>query len=119
MQKERPSYFSVTPANVRYAEDLTLLQKFLWGEISALSNKEGFCWASNSYFANLYGKNEKYISGVINDMAKKGYIAIEVNQDEGNKRKISIANLNTYSEKPEDPIQKNLNIIIQVLIIII
>jgi hypothetical protein len=69
--KEKPSYYAVIPADIRYAEDLSELQKLLYGEVTALCNKEGFCWASNSYFANLYGKSPRWIRNTINDMAKK------------------------------------------------
>lgn len=115
---ENPSYWSITPAFVRYSEDLTLLQRYLYSEITSLTNKEGYCWASNAYFARLYKKNPNYISNCLNDMAKKGYIRIEITQDKGNYRKIWIAiqkNLNTYSEKPEEgstekPEHNNINI---------
>lgn len=103
---KNPSYYINITSDVRYDSRITAFQKLLFSEILALTNKEGYCWASNSYFAKLYDKNPNYISGVINDLAKKGYIIIEVNKDEGNFRKICIAiqkNLNSYSEKPEYP----------------
>lgn len=106
MEREMPTYYSILPANVRYADNLSLLQKLLFSEITALSQKEGYCFASNDYFAKLYGKNSKYISGILNDMAIKGYLTIQVEKTNGNLRKIWIAiqkNLDTYSEKPDYP----------------
>jgi hypothetical protein len=106
MEKENPSYYTVIPADVRYDKNLSLLEKLLYAEIIALTNKEGYCWASNQYFARLFDKNDKYISSKINHLAKLGYLKINVDRAGGNSRKIWIPiqkNLNTYSEKAEHP----------------
>jgi hypothetical protein len=106
MEKENPSYYTVITADVRYDKNLSLLEKLLYAEIIALTNREGYCWASNQYFAELFDKNDKYISSKINHLAKLGYLKINVDRAGGNSRKIWIPiqkNLNTYSEKPEYP----------------
>lgn len=106
MEKEQPSYYTVIPADVRYDKNLSLLEKLLYAEIIALTNKEGYCWANNQYFANLFDKNDKYISSKINHLAKLGYLKINVDRANGNSRKIWIPiqkNLDTYSEKAEYP----------------
>jgi hypothetical protein len=110
--KEKPSYYAILTAEVRYAKNLTMFQKILYAEMTALSEKEGFCWASNKYFAELYDKSEKYISSTISDMNKKGYIDTFISQKDGITRKIYIGathkNLDSYPEKsgetyPEKP----------------
>lgn len=77
-----PGYFSVTPASVRYDDRLTLLGIILYGEVTALSNKRGYCSASNQYFANLYKKDPKWISKVLNQLAQAGHIHIDLNTED-------------------------------------
>ena len=56
MEEIKPNYFAVIPANVRYDEKITERSKLLYGEITCLSNKEGYCFATNKYFSKLYPK---------------------------------------------------------------
>lgn len=74
---ENPSYFATIPAKVRYDDRLRANEKLLYGEISALSNKNGECWASNSYFAKVYKVTTPAISKWISDLEEHGYISIE------------------------------------------
>ena len=101
-----PNYYSILPANVRYSKDLSDFEKILYSEITALSNKLGYCYASNSYFGKLYNKALETISRAINKIAKLGFIRVEIDKKNGNQRKIYITpidkNVNT-------PIDKNVN----------
>lgn len=75
---ENPSYYSVIPAKVRYDKELKANEKLLYGEISALSNKNGYCNAKNNYFADLYDVNKKTVSSWITHLKDKGYIEVEL-----------------------------------------
>lgn len=83
--KNVPSYFAVIPADVRYDKNLTLLSRMMYGEITALANKEGYCWANNHYFAELYQVVERTIIRSIRGLEKAGYIRSEI---VGSSRKI-------------------------------
>lgn len=102
--KENPNYYAIIPASVRYNKSLTPNAKLLYGEITALCNEKGFCWASNDYFARLYGVSKGSISSWIGQLAKMKYITIQLVYREGSKEI-----LNRYIKLFEYPIQENLN----------
>ena len=74
IEQDNPGYYSVIPANVRYDVDLCPNAKLLYGEITALCNKKGYCWATNKYFSRLYQVSTVAVSKWINQLVKKGYI---------------------------------------------
>ena len=96
---EKSGYYAVIPAPVRYDETIPDGAKLLFGEISALCNEKGFCWASNAYFAELYKKSADTISRWVSCLEKAGYIICEVEKNAGNARKIYIASDGTLSAK--------------------
>lgn len=111
-----PNYYAVIPANVRYCKTVPDGAKLLFGEITALTNKEGYCWASNAYFSNLYGKSPDTISRWVSSLVKSGFIEVEIQKENGNERRIRLsANLTTPIGKNADtsrqkygyPIRKN------------
>lgn len=74
---DHPSYYSIITANVRYDNRLTDSEKLLFAEITSLSNKYGYCTASNGYFAKLYDVTKRTISSRINNLKDNGYLKIE------------------------------------------
>lgn len=100
---EQPNYYAVIPANVRYDKDLTANAKLLYGEISALAQKDGACYATNKYFAELYNVSQVSISKWINSLVDKKYINFKIIYKEGTKEI-----LNRYLTLVYDPIKENL-----------
>ena len=101
---ETPNYYAIIPANVRYA-DLKPNAKLLYGEITALSNKHGFCFASNKYFAELYKVNKNTISSWISDLKNYGFVTVKIERNVDNqitKRCIGIL------KKMDNPIHEKL-----------
>ena len=102
------NYYSIIPGKVRYDKDLKANAKLLYGEITALCNEKGICWASNKYFADLYGVSKETISRWISQLAEKEYIFIKIfykkDSKEVDKRIISITHL-----KDDTPIDENVN----------
>lgn len=81
--KERPGYWAVIPATVRYDTDLPPNAKLLYGEITALSGAQGYCYAQNSYFTALFGLTDRSVTRLLSTLAQRGYLRIEVRRDEG------------------------------------
>lgn len=105
---EHPGYYAIIPAKVRYDKSLTFMERILYGEITALTGKNGYCHASNSYFSNLYDVTVRTISAAISKLEKDGYIKTKIlyvnNTKEIEKRIIYI---DIPEEKNTPPIEKN------------
>lgn len=77
MDDEKPSYYSIITADVRYDERLKPNEKLLYSEITALSNKYGYCTATNSYFSKLYRVDKSTVSRWVSHLEKCGYVQVE------------------------------------------
>lgn len=77
LETEKPSYYAIIPAVVRYDDRLSASEKLMYGELTCLTNKLGYCYASNSYFAKLYGKDASTISRWVKNLEDCGYITID------------------------------------------
>ena len=120
---EQPSYYSILTANVRYDKELKANEKLLFSEITALSNKSGYCHATNKYFAKLYSKNTSTISDWINHLKQREYLKVVMVKDGKQikeRRLFPISNpirenpntpseksVEGYSQKNEYPIREN------------
>lgn len=106
------TYYAVIPANVRYDTELNPNAKLLYGEITALCNEKGYCWATNEYFSELYQVSKVSISKWINLLIKKGYIFSEIIYKENSKeieaRFLKIIDT-PIKEKLNTPIKEKLN----------
>lgn len=115
MEEQQRSYYAIIPANVRYDKDLAPNAKLLYGEITALCNEKGYCWASNQYFAELYGASVLSVKRWVNSLVTKGYVyrtlTYKPNSKEVDKRILSIDSgikIDTTSvQKCYDPSIKN------------
>tara|TARA_R100000654_G_scaffold64590_1_gene92233 strand:+ start:209 stop:820 length:612 start_codon:yes stop_codon:yes gene_type:complete len=101
---DKPSYYAIIPAEVRYS-NLKPNAKLLYGEITALSGKLGYCYATNIYFANLYGVSKNTISSWVSDLKKLGFITVVV---ERNDKKQIIKRCIGITKKIDTPILKKM-----------
>ena len=83
---DKPSYYAILTADVRYDKTLKPLARLLFAEITALCNKEGYCWASNQYFADLYEVDKTTVSGWIGQLKTRGYLTVQLEYKEGSKQ---------------------------------
>ncbi len=101
----KSNYYAIIPATVRYDKELKPAEKLLYGEITALANKFGYCYANNRYFADLYDVTIGTVSKWISHLQSLEYIIIVIERSEKNEvtsRKIYISDL-PYGEKRQYP----------------
>ena len=109
-KKEQPNYYAIIPATVRYDTNLKYAEKLLYGEITALANKNGYCYAQNKYFADLYNVTAVSVSRWISHLQELGYIKTEVIRNENKEivsRNIYIVDI-PYCQKINTPIYKKI-----------
>ncbi len=81
-EKNKPSYWAVLPAVVRYDAELPPNAKLLYAEISSLCDEVGYCFASNEYFAKNFEWSERSVQRLLKSLSDRGYISIDVIRDE-------------------------------------
>ena len=75
-QGEQPNYYAILTAEIRYSKELNFFEKVLVADITALTNKDGYCTASNGYFAELFDKTKETISRAISKFEKLGFLKV-------------------------------------------
>ena len=82
--------WAILPAMVRYDGTLPANAKLIYAEIASKVNREGYCYAHNRYFAELFKLKEDTVSSLIKRLASAEYIQIDLDTARSNmdKRRI-------------------------------
>ena len=102
----RPAYYAIIPAKVRYDPELRPNAKLLYAEITALANERGYCFATNGYLADLFGITDRTARDLIAQLCERGYISVDVVRDESK----AVTERRLYVDTPrvaEAPPEKN------------
>jgi hypothetical protein len=75
--EQQPSYYSILTADVRYNKNISSSEKLFYSEITAMSNKHGYCWASNSYFSKLFSVSNSTISIWVKHLQNQKHIKVD------------------------------------------
>lgn len=75
---DKPAFFAILPAAVRYDKRLEPMARILYSEITALADQTGYCYASNKYFVEQYDAGERTVQRWIKSLADCGYITVEM-----------------------------------------
>ena len=75
-------YYSIIPSKILYNKELKANEKLLYAMITSLACKEGYCFATNNYFAEELGVHPKTISSWISDLREKNYLKIDIVRNE-------------------------------------
>lgn len=86
--------FLIIPLEIYQNHQLSSVSKILFGKILSLSNKDGYCYASNKYLADSLSLSTRTIIRYIKELKDEGII--DCKSLRGKKRHIYIKNLNLY-----------------------
>ena len=92
-QRNKAGYYSIIPSKILYNKELKANEKLLYAMITSLACKEGYCFATNNYFAEELGVHPKTVSNWISDLRDKNFVKVEIIRNENRqiiKRKIYI-----------------------------
>lgn len=78
------SYYAVIPATVLFNENLKANEKILYALITSLSNKEGYCYASNKYLGEKLKFDSTTISRWITNLRKNNFLFEDIIRNEKN-----------------------------------
>ena len=76
------SYYAVIPATVLFNENLKANEKLLYALITSLSNKEGYCYASNKYLGEKLKFDSTTISRWITNLRKNNFLFEDIIRNE-------------------------------------
>ena len=79
---QRIGYYAAIPATVLFNERLKPNEKLLYALITALSNKEGYCYASNKYLGEKLGVDPVTVSRWITDLRRNNYVFVDIMRNE-------------------------------------
>lgn len=80
-EKQKPSYYSILTAPVRYSKVLSDFEKILFSELTTLANAKGYATASNAYLGFVFNKSVRTIARSLETMKKHGFISIEITRE--------------------------------------
>ena len=77
MDDKKTLFYTTIFTNIQHDNSISLGARLLSGDINSLTQKEGYCWATNKYFAEIYDVSEVTISKWIKELIDAGYIKAE------------------------------------------
>ena len=80
--KDKVGYYSIIPSKILYNKQLKANEKLLYAMITSLACKEGFCFATNNYFAEELGVHPKTVSSWVSDLRDKNFIKVDLIRNE-------------------------------------
>lgn len=86
--ENQKSFYAILPAYVRYDNELSSTSKLIYAEITALCNEKGYCWATNSYFKDMFCISDRQVQRILKQLCDKNYIKIIIERQ--TKRKIFV-----------------------------
>jgi hypothetical protein len=71
-------WYAVIPSEILSSKELSSSGKLLVGVLISLSNKKGYCFASNQYISETLGVSNVYVRALIKELEDKNIIVREI-----------------------------------------
>ena len=81
-EENKIGYYAVIPSTILFNNDLKPNEKLLYAVITVLSNKEGYCYASNAYLGKLFNVVPHTISIWVSNLKNRGFLYVDIITDE-------------------------------------
>ena len=107
--KEKPNYYAIIPAEVRYSKALIPNAKLLYAEITALCNMNGKCTASTEYFCRLYEVSKVSIQKWLKNLEDNNHIR-RVNKYKPHSKQIDCRVITLVNVPSKEKLSDNTNI---------
>ena len=107
MSDDKPGFWAILPAVVRYDKSLPPMARLLYAEISALCNRDGVCTARNQYFMDVFELSEPQTSRLIHRLQSRGHVHIE-NDKKTNQRNMTLSYDSKGAPKEQDLLSKKI-----------
>ena len=107
--KEKPNYYAILTAEVRYSKALTPNAKLLYAEITALCNMNGKCTASTQYFCRLYEVSKVSVQKWLKNLEDNNHIR-RVNKYKPHSKQIECRVITLVNVPSKEKLSDNTNI---------
>ena len=107
--KEKPNYYAILTAEVRYSKALTPNAKLLYAEITALCNMNGKCTASTEYFCRLYEVSKVSVQKWLKNLEDNNHI-MRVNKYKPYSKQIECRVITLVNVASKEKLSDNTNI---------
>ena len=107
--KEKPNYYAIIPAEVRYSKELIPNAKLLYAEITALCNMNGKCTASTEYFCRLYEVSKVSVQKWLKNLEDNNHIR-RVNKYKLHSKQIECRVITLVNVPSKEKLSDNTNI---------
>ena len=83
-EENKIGYYAIIPATVLFNEKIKANEKLLYAIITVLSNKEGYCYASNGYLGRLLNAKPHTVSKWVSHLKELEFVCLDmIRNDKG------------------------------------
>lgn len=83
-EENKIGYYAIIPSTILFNEKIKPNEKLLYAVITVLSNKQGYCFATNNYLGNLLNAKPHTISKWVSHLRELGFVCLDlIKNDKG------------------------------------